>query len=314
MNVLVTGASGLVGRALVQQLVQTASDFSISVLIRHESTPFSPEVKVISGVDLRSDLNWQAVLKDIDYVVHCAAVAHVTGNDRDDLLWLLRSVNIEGTLKLARESAIAGVRRFVFVSSIKVCGDVTDSGKPFVEDDTPNPADAYGLSKLEAEIGLRLIEAETDIEVVIVRPPLVYGPGVKANFNKLVQLVALGLPLPLGSIGNKRSYIAIDNLVDFLIICLNHPKAAGETFFVSDGCDLSTTDLVRRIAKAMNKKLILFPFPVFLLNLVFLLFGKRAYSLRLFGSLQANVAKSGSLLGWSPHCSIDDGLKKVLDD
>lgn len=220
---------------------------------------------------------------------------------------------MNGTLNLARQAAQVGVRRFVFVSSIKVNGEATQPGQAFTADDVPSPLDPYGVSKLEAEQGLREIEAQTGMEVVIVRPPLVYGPGVKANFAAMMRWVARGIPLPLGAIHNARSMVALDNLVDLLVACLKHPAAAEQTFLVSDGEDVSTTELLRRTAQAMGKKALLLPVPASVLELGATVLGKRDVAQRLCGSLQVDIEKTRRLLGWNPPLTLEQGLKKALE-
>jgi UDP-glucose 4-epimerase len=230
-----------------------------------------------------------------------------------DPLAAYRLVNVEGTLNLARKAAATGVRRFVFVSSIKVNGEATQLGHPFNADEAPAPLDPYGVSKFEAERVLRALEAETGMEVVIVRPPLVYGPGVKANFASMVRWVERGVPLPLGAIHNARSMVALDNLVDLLMLCIKHPAAAGQTFLVSDGEDVSTTELLRRTAQAMGKKPLLVPVPAAVLELGAALLGKRAVAQRLCGSLQVDIEKTRNLLNWTPPLTLDQGLRKAVE-
>jgi UDP-glucose 4-epimerase len=244
-------------------------------------------------------------------VVHLAARTHVTRDRADDPLAEFRRVNVEGTLNLARLAAAAGVRRFVFVSSIKVNGDHTLPGRPFTADDAPAPTDAYGLSKHEAEIGLRRVAHSTDLELVVIRPVLVYGPGVKANFLTMMRWVSRGVPLPLGAIHNKRSLVASSNLVDLIIVCLGHPAASGQTFLVSDGEDLSTTTLLRRLAKALGRPARLIPIPAALLSTGAGLVGKAAWARRLCGSLQVDIGKTRDLLGWNPPLKLDDALSKT---
>jgi nucleoside-diphosphate-sugar epimerase len=263
--------------------------------------------------DLLPATDWSAALQDVDKLVHCAARVHVMQDDSTDPLRAYRLVNVECTLNLARQAAASGVRRFVFVSSIKVNGEATQPRQPFSADDLPAPLDPYGVSKLEAEQGLREIEARTGMEVVIVRPPLVYGPGVKANFASMMRWVARGLPLPFGAIDNARSMVALGNLVDFLVTCLKHPEAAGQTFLVSDGEDVSTTELLRRTAKAMGKKALLLPIPSSVLVSGATLLGKRSVAQRLCGSLQVDIEKTRRLLGWNPPLTLDQGLKKAVE-
>lgn len=262
--------------------------------------------------DLLPSADWGTALKGIDAVVHCAARVHVMQDDVTDPLQAYREVNVSGTLNLARQAARAGVRRFVFVSSIKVNGEATHPDQPFTADEVLAPLDPYGVSKLEAEQGLREIEEQTSMEVVIVRPPLVYGPGVKANFASMMRWVSRGIPLPFGAVHNVRSIVALDNLVDLLVTCLKHPAAAGQTFLVSDGEDVSTTELLRRTAQAMGKTGCLLSVPAPVLELVAAILGKRAVAQRLCGSLQVDIEKTRRLLGWTPLLTLDEGLKKAV--
>jgi len=223
-----------------------------------------------------------------------------------------RRVNVQGTLNMARQAAAAGVRRFVFVSSVKVNGESTQFGSPFKADVVPAPLDDYGLSKMEAEQGLREFAAQTGIDVVIIRPPLVYGPGVKANFAALMRAVQRGWPLPLGAVHNQRSLVALDNLVDFIITCVAHPQAANQTFLVSDGQDLSTTELIRGMARAADVPARLLPVPVWALQAGARLLGKGDAIQRLCGNLQVDISKARTLLGWVPPVSVEDGLRRAM--
>jgi nucleoside-diphosphate-sugar epimerase len=229
-----------------------------------------------------------------------------------DPLTAFRAVNVDSTLNLARQAATAGVKRFVFISSVKVNGESTQPGRAFTDADAPNPQDAYGQSKHEAEQGLRQFRADTDMEVVIIRPPLVYGPGVKANFAALMRAVQRGWPLPLGMVHNQRSLVALDNLVDFIVTCITHPKAANQTFLVSDGQDLSTTELVRGMAQAAAVPVRLVPVPVWVLQMGALLLGKGDVVQRLCGNLQVDISKARSLLGWVPPASVEEGLRRTM--
>lgn len=223
-------------------------------------------------------------------------------------------MNVAGTLNLARQAASAGVERFVFLSSIKVNGEQTRPGQRFNPDDQPVPEDPYGMSKWEAELGLRKVAEESGMEVVIIRPPLVYGPGVKGNFASIQRLVARGLPLPLGAIHNKRSLVALDNLIDLIITCVDHPAAANQVFLVSDGEDLSTSELLRRVGSAMGRPARLLPVPSALIYLGATILGKKAIAQRLLGSLQVDISKARDLLDWDPPISVDEGLRRCLKE
>ncbi len=311
--ILVTGATGFVGNALVRRLATDPACTGLVAAVRRKSESQPEGVRQVQVGDLLPTSDWGLALQGVDAVVHCAARVHVMKDDAKDPMQAYREVNVNGTLNLARQAAQVGVGRFVFVSTIKVNGEATQPGQPFTADDVPSPLDPYGVSKLEAERGLREIEAETGMEVVIVRPPLVYGPSVKANFAAMMRWVARGIPLPLGAIHNARSMVALDNLVDLLVACLKHPAAAGQTFLVSDGQDVSTTELLRRTAQAMGKKALLLPVPASMLELGATLLGKRAVAQRLCGSLQLDIAKTRRLLGWNPPLTLDQGLKKAVE-
>ena len=309
-RLLITGGRGFVGAALAAHALTRRWKVYASV---RELPPLpAPGLEYIRTTDLSATTDWSRAFPAIDVVVHCAARVHVMHETAVDSLSAFREVNVEGTLNLARQAAKAGVKRFIFISSVKVNGEETRPGHPFLESDPPAPQDAYGLSKHEAEQGLRTLAEATGIEVVIIRPPLVYGPGVKANFAALMRAVENGWPLPLGSVHNQRSLVALDNLVDFVLTCAVHPRAANQTFLVSDGHDQSTTDIVRSMANAAHAPARLLPFPAWTLHFAAALLGKREAMMRLCGSLQVDISKAYNLLGWRPPVSVEQGLHRAL--
>ena len=310
-RVLVTGGQGLVGNALAFRILDQG--LKVRVSTRQKLAPIDLRLQCVRTTDLSSSTNWLTALQRIDVVVHCAARVHVMHDTEVDPLAAFRAVNVAGTLELARQAVAVGVKRFVFISSVKVNGESTLPAQPFTAGDVPAPLDAYGVSKMEAEQGLRELAAKTGIEVVIIRPPLVYGPGVKANFASMMRWLQRGIPLPLGAIHNQRSLVALDNLVGLIVTCLTHPAAANQTFLVSDGEDVSTTELLRRMGRAMNCPARLIPLPAGILKLAAALVGKRDMAQRLCGSLQVDIEKTRTLLGWTPPLTLDQGLKKAAE-
>ena len=311
-KLLVTGATGFVGGALVKRLADECPAGGVVAAVRRQGVALPEGVQPVQTCDLLPTTDWRDALQGVEVVLHCAARVHAVQDDEDTPFEVYRQVNVEGTHNLARQAAQAGVRRFIFVSSIKVNGETTLLGCPFQADDEPAPVDAYGRSKAQAEAGLRQLAQETGMEVVIIRPPLVYGPGVRGNFSTLLFWAARSLPLPLGAAtANRRSLVALDNLVDLILTCVQHPKAANQTFLVSDGEDLSTTDLLQRMGKAMNRSILLLPIPTDLLVFAARLLGKTALTQRLIGSLQVDISKTCELLEWKPPVSVDEGLCKT---
>ncbi|WP_083925125.1 SDR family oxidoreductase [Thioalkalivibrio sp. ALJ15] len=309
-RVLVTGATGFVGGAVVQRLAADGRRVPVAGCRRSVSVPAGAELAVTPSLEPEAD--WSGALQGVEAVVHAAARVHVMDEDAADPLAEYRRDNVEGTLALARQAAQAGVRRFVFVSSIKVNGEQTASGSVFSASDAPAPVDPYGVSKAEAEAGLFALGRETGMEIVVVRPPLVYGPGVGGNFARMLQWIARGVPLPLGAVDNRRSLVGLDNLVDLLVTCLEHPAAANRVFLAGDGEDLSTTDLLRRVAAAMGRRARLVPVPPVLLRAGARAVGRGEMARRLLDSLQVDISHTRETLGWEPPVSVDEGLRRAV--
>ena len=309
MRVLVTGANGFVGRAVCAHL--SSLNHHVVAAVRANRLVIQAHRTFIVD-SLSQDTDWHTVLQGVDAVIHLAARVHIVKDRHAQPLAEFRRINVAATLQLARQTAAAGVKRFVFLSTAKVNGEFSLPGQSFRESDVPNPQDAYGLSKYEAEQGLVQIAAATNMEVVIVRPPLVYGPGVKANFAALMNWVARGWPLPLGAVDNCRSLVAIDNLVEFVAICLTHPDAANQIFFVSDRQDLSTTALAHAIADVAGVRAHLLTVPVPLLMSLARILGKGPAAQRLCQNLQIDTTKAVTLLGWAPKVSVRQALKGTV--
>lgn len=313
MNILLTGSSGFVGQRLVDYLLEH-TDASLRLVVRKiPSRNFNQRVTLGSVVDISVDTDWQDILLDCNVVIHAAARVHVMEEHAHDPLRAYREINVSGTLNLARQAAKQGVKRFIFLSSIKVNGEATANGKPFSPHDIALPECPYSISKYEAEQGLLALSKETGMEVVIIRPVLVYGPGVKGNFKTMMEWLQKGAPLPLGIVNNKRSFVSVNNLVDLITTCITHPRAANQIFLVSDGDDLSTTELLKKLRNLFDKRSILLPVPIWVLNGVARLLGKKVVADRLCESLQVDINKAHELLGWRPMAKVDDVLFSTVE-
>lgn len=307
--ILVTGANGFIGRALCRKL--TAEGRPVRGVVRTPLPASDPLAAVMTArvPSIGPETDWSAALAGVGAIVHLVARTHVLKEDSSDPAAAYRRVNVEGTLNLARQAAFAGVRRFVFMSSVKVNGEGRDA--PYNELDPPEPEDLYGLTKCEAEKELLRVASETGIETVVLRPPLVYGPGVKANFRRLMTLVSRRIPLPLGNVNNRRSMIFLDNLVDAVLLCLDHPGAKGRLYLVSDGADVSTPELLSLIGKSLGTRAVLLPFPLPLLRALGKLPLLSRDIGRLTGSLTVDSALIRSELGWKPPFSLEEGMAQT---
>jgi len=310
MKILLTGATGFIGKALVLELIQ--KNFNVSIAVRQKSNLFPDKVKQFVVGDFQSNPDFSASLAEAECVIHLAGKAHVIDKAEAPVLDEFRKINTELTLNLAKQAVASKVKRFIFLSSIGVNGN--QNNQPFLEIDTPNPQEPYAISKYEAEQGLFKISKKTGMEVVIIRPPLVFGAKAPGNFGRLLHWVnaKYPIPLPFGSINNSRSLVALDNLVDFIVTCVTHKKAANEIFLISDRENLSTTQLLKKIEKAFNKKIFLLPVPVGLMIFVAGLLGRKADAIRLFSSLQVDSSKAKELLGWNPKITMDGQLLKIV--
>ena len=309
MNILVTGSTGFVGSAFLSQL-RSKNIHDITIIIRKRREDINYDgIKVIVS-EIHEGIDLSNALVDIDTVVHLAARAHILDEKVLSPLNTFREVNVFSTLNLAAQAASNGVKRFIFISSIGVNGNKTNRDS-FTAIDKPSPKEPYAISKYEAEVGLHQISNETDMELVIIRPPLVYGANAPGNFGRLMQIVERGIPLPLGGVHNKRSFVALPNLVDLIINCVENPAAANQTLLVSDGEDLSTAELLTRMSKALGRRSRLFYVPQILLEFGLLVIGKQSIAHRLCGNLQIDMSKTVELLDWLPPVSLDEGLHEA---
>lgn len=311
MNILVTGANGFIGRELCETLVKRGHFVRAVARDVKDLNVSAGSMEKFSVPGINGQTQWSTALKCIDVVIHLAARVHVMSDDAADPLAAFREVNVEGTMCLAQQAAQAGVRRFIFLSSIKVNGEASPPSRPFRPDDAPAPVDAYGTSKLEGEQAVAGVCAGSEMEFVVIRPSLVYGPGVGGNFRAMLRWMRCGIPLPLGSITNRRSLIALDNLIDLCAICVAHPAAANQVFLAADGEDVSTTELLLKIAHAYGRNARLFPLPEVWLRSCGNILGKSGAVDRLLGSLVVDATKTRELLNWRPVISMDAQLRKM---
>ena len=311
MLILITGANGFVGKATAIELAANKENI-VRVAVRKLAGYFPSSVEVYENLDLETS-DWSNVLENVDVIVHCAARVHVMNEKSTNPIDAFRKVNVDGTLKLAKQAAVSGVKRLIYLSSLKVNGENTKIGSPFTAEDAPNPVDPYGISKLEAENELLKISSESELEIVIIRPPLVYGPGVKANFLSMLRWLDKSIPLPFGRTENRRSFVAIENLVDLIRVCCFHKAAKNQIFLVSDDQDLSTTELLVSIGKSLNKKTRLISISPSFMSFVAGALGKSAISQRLLCSLQVDISKNKSLLDWTPPIKVDETLKRTAE-
>jgi len=311
MNIAITGANGFLGTELVA-VCQNIFD-KVFAIVRSSHCSFNDNVETIVYDDINGKTNWEEKLRDLDVLVHTAARVHVLSERESDPIAAFREVNTKGTLVLAKAAASSGVKRFVFISSIKVHGEENENLEPFSENEHLYPVDPYGISKLEAEQQLIRIGKETGMEVVIIRPPLIYGPGVKANFRSMINWVQRSWPIPFGKVTTKRSFVSLDNMVDFVVCCAQHPRAAGEQFLISDQSDLSISQLLRMLGEAMEKKVFLFPIPIYVLKFTARILGRKDLATKLLGNLQVDSSKATRLLGWTPKVNVKQGLQKTVN-
>lgn len=307
--ILLTGSTGFVGNAILKYLVSVR--FPVRTYGRSSNLIYSNDHCHVTG-NICSETNYSSALQGINVVIHCAAQTHIMNTRVINAAEIYHDINVEGTLNLAKQAVKAGVKRFIFVSSIKVNGESSKLSVPFKSSDIPRPLDDYGVSKSDAEIELIALANSTGLELVVIRPTLVYGPGVKANFAALMKLASKGIPLPFGCITqNKRSLVSVTNLVDLIITCIDHPKAANQVFLVSDDHDVSTSEMVREMAIALDKPTWQLPVPVWCYKLAGKLFNKADVVDRLIGSLQVDITHTKETLGWEPPQTLQEGFKQT---
>ena len=309
-KILITGGNGFIGKALNKKLIQ--NNYFVKISSRKKEFNSKNLFTTYRTGEIDGKTKWDKILDNIDCVVHCAAITSNMNKDEGETTESFRKVNIEGTINLARQSASMGVKRFIFLSSIKVNGEKTFNNSSFKYYDIPNPSDNYSNSKWIAEQELIKISNSTNLELIIIRSPLVYGPGAKGNFKRLINVIKTNMPLPLAMVQNQRSMIGIENLIDLLIQCIDHPKASGKIFLASDGEDLSTSELIKLIASSMGRKANLFPFPISILKFLGSVLGKREEINRLVGSLRIDNSYTKEILNWTPPVSVEEGIRRMV--
>ncbi len=319
MKILITGSNGFIGQALTSYLLaETNASLSLiirkNVSLRHEYNLYKQRITTTTIDNLALPASYQAALVGCDVVIHLAARVHIMDEVAANPLQLYRETNVDGTLNLAREAAKAGVKRFIYLSSIKVNGEHTLPNTPFTSKDLASPKDPYGISKFEAEQGLFALSQHTPMDVVIIRPPLVYGPGVNGNFERMMRFLSRDVPLPFGALKkNKRSFVSVGNLVSFIAKCIDHPKVGNQVFLVSDNDDLSTTALFLKTRRLLVNKYPLFPVPQWMLGYAARILSKEIEFSRLTDSLQVDIKRSCDILNWAPIERVDDALEKTVN-
>lgn len=310
-KILITGATGFVGRALFENL-KLKKKYLVHLTTRTNQEDLFEGAKAFNIGEIDSNTNWKDALDGVSCVIHCAARTHMMESKQTVSLNAYRRINVDGTKNLAKQAARIGIKRFIFLSSVKVNGEETITSKSFQYDDIPRPKDAYGISKWEAEQALLEVSKKIGLELVIIRAPLIYGVRVKGNFLRILNLIYKKIPFPFFNINNSRSFIGLDNLVDLITHCIDHPKATGKTFLVSDGEDISTPDLIRKLSKIMGRSSRLFSFPISIIKLMSYLVGKTSEVNRLISSLRVNSSHTRKILEWNPPFSLDEGLEKTV--
>ena len=309
-KLLITGATGFIGQALIKKL--KLEKYSLNISTRNYIQSTTENLKIFNLGSLENKIDWADALYEVDCVIHCAGRAHIINDNKKKSIDIFRKVNVDGTINLAKQASISGIRRFIFLSSIKVNGERTIGNLSFKYNDISNANDSYSISKWEAEQQLWELSKKTGLEVVIIRVPLVYGPGVKGNLERLIKLINFGIPLPFSLIKNERSLIGIDNLIDLIIRCIEHKNASGKTLLVSDDETFSTPDLLKIIANSMGRSVRLFPFPIILLKILGFILGRSNEVNRLVGSLKVDIEYTKNILNWKPPVSVQKGIQRML--